>query len=419
MTDWVTFVYFTLLGICMLLLCAEPRFSARRVAGIFCVYIPLLFAVNIWLLQLIGKDWFWALYPFTVRLPTVLLVAYIGQARGWRLLFQLLSSVLFCYLIQHASMLVFLWSGGRVWALLLAYIVLTALILFFLLRYLRPLYFEALHKMDGVWWLLCLILAVYTVSVQYLIPGFMGENRLSTVAKPLLSLIMAGGYCVILTLFSSVRRASESEFNNALFAAQLVTLQNRLSDARTVEENIRIQRHDLRHRFNTIAALVKRGDTEAALEYIDAACVQLEESRPERWCSDPILDATFSVYFAQARQQGTRIEARIALPETLPTDATELSVVLANALENAIHACRLCPEDQRVIHCKCIGSPQLMLEIANPCVKEVRLGADGFPVTSVPGHGTGLRSVRTFCIKHGAAARCTYKNGWFLLRITF
>lgn len=76
-----------------------------------------------------------------------------------------------------------------------------------------------------------------------------------------------------------------------------------------------------------------------------------------RWCRPPVLDAVFSSYFEQAKNQGIRVEAAVSLPDTLPVDEGELAIVLANALENAIHANLELPPEQRELRCKMVGIP--------------------------------------------------------------
>lgn len=123
--------------------------------------------------------------------------------------------------------------------------------------------------------------------------------------------------------------------------------------------------------------ILEKGNIEVARNYIKVSSELLAETVVKRWCVNPILDAVFSAYFRQAEACGIRIEADIDIPEDLPVDAAELSTVFANALENAIHAVKQLPSEQRVIRCKYIRHPQLMFRVANPSTKEK------FPLTSL------------------------------------
>ena len=58
-------------------------------------------------------------------------------------------------------------------------------------------------------------------------------------------------------------------------------------------------------------------------------------------------------------------------------DEGELAIVLANALENAIHANLALPRDQREIRCKMVGTPGVMLELSNPCAGNIAFDSGG------------------------------------------
>lgn len=109
------------------------------------------------------------------------------------------------------------------------------------------------------------------------------------------------------------------------------------------------------------------------MEYIAAAKEHLEETKPKQWCTAPVLNAMFSAYFKKAQQNNIQVEAHLSFPEKLPVDEAGLSLVLANALENAIHACKQLPEEQRRIVCRAIHYPRLMIEVVNSCNAPVAL----------------------------------------------
>lgn len=163
--------------------------------------------------------------------------------------------------------------------------------------------------------------------------------------------------------------------------------------------------------------MVEKGERAQALAFIGASQERLDALEAVRWCQNPVLDAIFSSYLEQAKRQGIQVEASLAVPESLPVDAMELSTVFANALENAIHACADVPEGERKLVCRCLNHPQLMFEVANTYAGQVRFDADGLPVSNQPGHGVGTRSIAAFCEKHDASCAYEAKDGWFRIRV--
>ena len=84
---------------------------------------------------------------------------------------------------------------------------------------------------------------------------------------------------------------------------------------------------------------------------------------------------------------------------------------------DAINACKALPQERRTISCKVISYPNLMLELRNPCAREVVFDSDGLPLSDSPGHGLGVRSIAAFCQKYGALCQYEQQDGNFSLRI--
>ena len=409
--------YITVLHMIMVSLFMDSRYSRRRTLFIVSCAAVLLMAAVALLHRAVDRDAAFWIFAVTIHIPMFLLLFTLSRFRGWRMIFQQLSVVLFCTLIHHMSGLIYYLSGSRLWALALSCAVLSALVIWFLIRFLRPLFFQILLELDRGWWLICLVLAAYYIIAVYLIPGYAGFDPRSTFIKPAIGLMMLGVYSILMFLFSSIRKEAEARHNAQISALQLSALQSRMEAVKAAENTIRTQRHDLRHRLLTAAELVSRGDRDAALNFLDAAQKRLDEQKEIRWCRPPVLDAVFSSYFDQARHQGISVEARISLPDTLSVNEGELAIVLANALENAIHANLDLPQEQRNIRCKMVGAPSVMLEISNPCAGDISFDDNGLPVAEKEGHGLGVQSISAFCRNHGAVCRFDLEDGWFRMRL--
>ena len=417
MVDLFAMEYMTALGITMVLLFLDSRYSRKRTILVVCGAAVLVMALIAVLYRTFGAEITLHSYSLVVHIPSLLLFCALSRCRGWQVVFQLLSAILFCALVQHGAALACYLSGNRIWVLILAYAVLSGGLIWFLLRFLRPLFLQTLLELRQGWWFICLVMAVYYVIIIYMIPGFVGSVRSSTVLKPAISLLMAGFYSVVIFLFTSIRKESEARHSAQMTALQLSALQSRMEAVRAAENAIRMERHDLRHRLLAVTELVARGDRDAAMEFLNTAQRRLDEQKEAHWCRPPVLDAVFSSYFEQARQEGIQVEAQIALPDKLPVDEGELAVVLANALENAVHANLELPPERRWIHCRAVGTPSVMLELTNPCAAPVDFDAQGLPMARKEGHGLGVRSISVFCKKHGAVFHFDWTDGTFLLRL--
>ncbi len=351
--------------------------------------------------------------------PSLILFYLLSEYRDGRFFFTFcLADTSFLWIAQVTVLLDHLFGGTHVMLLISRLVMFPAFELLQWKKLRRP-YLELQAYLPGAWWPITAIAAGY-----YLLLDFSAVPMVSPLPSPVevfrLVLILIMMPVTYLALLFSLRRQMlyyETRNKRDLLAAQVSGLEGRISAVQAAEEAIRIERHDLRHKLLAVEDMIRRGGKDEALDYIHTLQGEVEYAKPEKWCADPLLDAVFSSYFAQARQQGIRVKAKIAIPEKLSVDAAELSTVFANALENAIHACAALPEGQRELVCTCISHPSLMFEIANPYRGTIRFDEHGQPMAQAIGHGIGTRSIAAFCEKHDACCAYETRDGWFHLKI--
>ena len=140
-------LYQTLLGVTLTLLFIESRFPRKKTCLLVYGATVLLMAADVWLYRILGRERFGELYTLTNHLPIFLVLFYISRNHGWQLIFQFLSGVLFCVMIQHGAALAYVLSGWKMWVLGLTYAILSAAMILFIVHFLRPLYLQVLHHL--------------------------------------------------------------------------------------------------------------------------------------------------------------------------------------------------------------------------------------------------------------------------------
>jgi len=408
---------FHVIGIFLLLF--EPRYPWRRtLAASFSATVALL-ALNIGLAAVIGLERIMSAALFTCTFPTLALFFFLSKYRDGRFFFTFCLSDTTCFWILQLTNLLDRLCGDTYIVLFISRLLVFPLFELLLWKKLRRPYLELQAALPGGWWMFTAVGGIYYLLIMAAcVPvGAAMPGRADIIRLVLVMALMPLTYLTALSALSRQMLYYEAKESQNLLSAQVSGLQGRISAVQSAEEALRIERHDLRHKLLTVEDLIRRSGEDEALAYIQTLRGEVEYSKPERWCADPLLDAVFSSYFAQARRQGIRVRASLELPEELPVDPGELSTVFANALENAIHACAALPEERREIMCTCISRPALMFEIANPCQDGVRFDRAGLPVARNLGHGIGTRSIAAFCEKHDACCIYKVKDGWFYLRI--
>ncbi|MBK1711689.1 GHKL domain-containing protein [Rubrivivax gelatinosus] len=175
--------------------------------------------------------------------------------------------------------------------------------------------------------------------------------------------------------------------------------------------------HDRRHFNRVLSGLLERGQTaeaEALLQRDDRAGPELAQV----FCENPVVNAAVAHYAGLAEQAGIRTRIELDIPAELKVDALELSMVVANLLENAVHACtRLSRESQPAIRFICRNAGRLLLEMENSCGADAKLDAVGQPAARAQGRGIGSRSVAAFARKYDAELLYRIEAGSFRVRL--
>ena len=411
--------FITMMTVGMMASLTEFRFGRRKLLLILAVYSVWVISSSLMLLWLGGELLLLRLFYLTISVPAILLTYWTANDTPTQAVFNYTTQIMVSAL--SASMIRWLTDTlglpNLVNILLMCGFYLGAIYLEW--RFLRKPFRQLIKIVPARWGVLTLIPCVFCL---YLI--FMATWPDSYLKNPAQRLYLYAAILPMVFVYIAVFRSLLTQYriqmerqSAALLTMQISALKEKLQKVREVEEGIRIQRHDLRHQLQTVAELVSRGEREAALRFLDAARERLDERKSVRWCRPPVLDAVFSSYFDQAQNRGIRVEARISLPNVLPVDEGELAIVLANALENAIHANLSLPPEQREIRCKIVGTPGVMVELSNPCSDSVFFDSNGLPTTQREGHGLGVRSISTFCQKNGAVCQFDLTDGWFRLRL--
>lgn len=403
----------------MFLILFEPRYPKKAYLASLVPCMTVWFAVNIGILLACGLEVQGKYTLLTATLPSLIYFWIVAKNRGGRFFFTFcLADTVILWVMMVTGLIDYaVGSEGLVTFVLrlLAFPVMLAATW----RLARKPYLRLLHTVDRGWWLFAAMTGLFYVTL-----GIMGGVPTNLRLRPddmpaavMVLILLPLTYVTIFRVLHQQEELFDAKERQRTFEAQTAMIERRAEEIRRVEDRLRIERHDLRHRLQAVAAMVRRDDKEGVLDYIGMAQELLDETRASHYCTNAVLDAILSTYFRRAEELGIRVEARLAIPEELPVPAAELSTVFANALENMIRAVRDLPAADRRIVCKCVTSPRLMLEFSNPCPEGVKMGPDGIPMAKQDGHGLGTRSIVAFAEKHSAVYVFRMEDGWFKLQL--
>ncbi len=124
-----------------------------------------------------------------------------------------------------------------------------------------------------------------------------------------------------------------------------------------------------------------------------------------------------SSYEGRIAEKGIDFQCSVRIPSELVIPDSDLSSILSNALENAVHAAAM-PEEgmRRIILDMRMNNDKLLVEIKNTYLAEPRL-VDGMPHADEVGHGFGTQSIYYVTKKLKGQCRYSIENEYFVLRI--
>jgi len=352
-------------------------------------------------------------------MPAIYLCRRLTEEKPSKVIFNYASQILFSLYVSASITLINTKIHGSELTDLLLRLAVYCIIIFFEYRFLRRPFLALSSIIQNGWLVLAVIpcsLMIFVVALE-VYPTHFTENPTGVFFMYLFGIVIIILYIAVFQYLSMQYRFQTAAHNMELMKLQIENLKEKMEYDAIAAKQTLIDRHDTRHKFQTVAYLLESGKIPEALDYITQSVNQVQAGSSVTYCKDILLNATLSSYFGQAKKAGIVLETRLSFPDTLPVDSGEFSVVIANALENAIKACCSLPEKQRVIVCKCIYKPRLMLEISNPCKEDIVFSKEGIPLSKEKEHGIGTRSIMAFCKKYGALCSFSLEDGWFTLKI--
>lgn len=392
----------------------SPRTARRALLGFLAAELALQGAV---LTLGDSPELMFTLLPLTLCLPAIagvhLLSGYpfVPTAVSW------LLALLCRHLLLTVQKLTTLLSAGlsgmtRAWSclgvLLLASVALTAAVL----RFVRAPFQTCARESGGDYAPLLLLPVILLALHDY----FLSDTAIPAVLLLLLLTALAAFWAMVRLMgaLAVESQAKQSRRQMEALRQDYLLLQKKLELGRNY-------RHDIRHHILALSTLLRQGESEAALRYVSDWQGQLSRVETRSWCRSAPVNAVLSAYLTQAEEAGCIPEVTVSLPPELPVEELDLCVILANALENAIHACQDIPEGSpRHIRLELILTDRrrLTLHVENTCPQPVEIGGDGFPVKAHrEGHGQGLRSIAAAAEKYHGMFQCDCSHGLFHLRV--
>ncbi len=167
-------------------------------------------------------------------------------------------------------------------------------------------------------------------------------------------------------------------------------------------------RHDIRNHIGVVKNLLQSGKLEEAVNYIEDMEDMAEEMSFPCSTNNPVIDILVGNKLGIAKNMGIDVDCSLLLPYPCSLRDIDICIVLSNALDNAIQACKsLDAGIEKYINVSGrIQGNLLMIEIDNSFKDK-----GGFR------KGTGLSNIKNVAGKYGGAMSIDIKENVFVLHV--
>ncbi len=167
-------------------------------------------------------------------------------------------------------------------------------------------------------------------------------------------------------------------------------------------------RHDIRNHIGVVKNLLQSGKLEEAVNYIEDMEDMAEEMSFPCSTNNPVVDILVGNKLGIAKNMGIDVDCSLLLPYPCSLRDIDICIVLSNALDNAIQACKsLDAGIEKYINVSGrIQGNLLMIEIDNSFKDK-----GGFR------KGTGLSNIKNVAGKYGGAMSIDIKENVFVLHV--
>lgn len=193
----------------------------------------------------------------------------------------------------------------------------------------------------------------------------------------------------------------------ALYAQEARNMEQYVEEAKMRYDRTAAFRHDARNHLAVVRELMRKEKYGEALAYLE----ETEEVRAQTdfLCAtnNPVLDILLGSKLGVAAELGIRVSCALKLPYPCPVSNIDFGIVLSNALDNAIQACRKIEDRERYIEVR--GKVQgelILLEVENSSQGTERIA-----------EGRGLANIRAVAEKYQGSMELERREGRVCLRM--
>lgn len=288
---------------------------------------------------------------------------------------------------------------------------LTKFLFFLITRALLKLKADERYRFSRNEWLMLTAIFVMTffIGIAVLENVVHGENKEIFMFSSVLGLVLTN----IITYMLIIRmiRQNTEHVKNAVLEAQIKGEEKTIQEVNRMYAEIQQIRHDIKHWASGSLALIKQGEYSRAEEYLSVLLSDKIGALKNYAVTDvPMINAIINLKLTWAEEKG--IEIRTVMGTELgKLDYYELSIVIANMLDNAIEACGSIEGKKQIYYEMGMDGAYLKILVKNTYDGgEINLHTKK---NNKKLHGFGTKGIQKYCEENDGILNFYEQDGYF------
>lgn len=205
-------------------------------------------------------------------------------------------------------------------------------------------------------------------------------------------------------IYGRLSKTAELQKQNCIYEKQIELCKMHIQERAQMDVELREIQHNMKGYLICIKEYLDKKDEVALSTYLSGININFKDARKICDTGNVVIDAIINTKYRECLKRNINFEIEIKIPCNNSFNNADLSVILENALENAVDATLKLPNKQRYIKVNIsFHHYNLLIEIKNSFDGNIKKSLDGRYLTiktDFKNHGIGLKSIERAASKY-------------------
>lgn len=222
-------------------------------------------------------------------------------------------------------------------------------------------------------------------------------------------------------IYDKLSEEAEIEKRNCIYEKQIQLCTKQIQERKERDLEIQELRHNIKGYLICMNEYVRQNRIDMLEKYISDIYTSLSDKKKICTTGNIVIDSMINFKYGECLKNSINFETEIQIPAHINFDNVDLSVILGNALDNAIEGTLKLDKDKRYIHIKMLFyQGNLLIEITNSFNGIIKRGLNGTFLTvkdDSVNHGIGLSIIEKSVVKYQGLVLPEAIGGTFKLTV--